>query len=524
MLNLIPAPKSCILYGGDVALERQPKIHCAEGTEFCEQIARKLFQNVCPALKPDSENARVCVSFATDCSLGEEAYTIECNDDAIKVTAGSRKGLVYAMVTLRQIMKADDEQKPFLLSFPCCRIEDSPRFAYRGFMLDEARNFIGEDGVKKIIELMCFYKLNVLHWHLSDDQGYRIESKIFPMLNKTASFRNDTQVGGFGSDKFAGCRHGGYYTQAQIKQIVSLAASKAIDVQPEINFPGHMSALIAAFPELSCTKEAHSVPTTFGTFSGAICAGNEDAWEKIFALFDEICSLFPSDTIHIGGDPFDFEDWKNCALCKDAMRKHNLKDEKQLVVFALNKAIDYLCSKGKKVVVRTSEHMEGIDERAIIHLFKNASQSTLEHLVRKGTKFIISPCHTHSFDLPYVMSPLKALYNCGPLSCLPSDAKEENVLGTEGLLWGEWVYDMQKVEFNCFPRLCALAEQGWSTAQNRNFDSFKKRWQENRKILAPVNVNWACDKLANAKTFFKGKQIFLWKTTDQYGEVRKNKQ
>ena len=260
MLDIIPQVKSCKIYGGDVAMERQPKIICCEGAEFCEPLARKLFQNVCPAIKPDFENAKVTVSFVKDDSVSEEGYRLDVNGDVIRVEASGVKGWTYALITLRQIMKADDEDKPFLLECPCCRIEDEPRCSYRGFMLDEARNFLGENTVKRVLNLMSFYKLNVLHWHLSDDQGYRIESKKFPELNRIASRRNDTQVGGFGSAKFAGCKHEGYYSQNQIKKLIAFAKERNIDVQPEIDLPGHISALTAALSSRRALSASAALP------------------------------------------------------------------------------------------------------------------------------------------------------------------------------------------------------------------------------------------------------------------------
>lgn len=523
MLNIIPQVRSCTVYGGDVAMERQPKIVCCEGAEFCDPLARKLFQNICPSIKPDTENAKVTVSFLKDENIPEEGYRLDANGDEIKIEASGEKGWIYALITLRQIMKTDNEGKPFLLECPCCRIEDAPRFRYRGFMLDEARNFLGEDTVKRVLDLMSFYKLNVLHWHLSDDQGYRIESKKFPDLNRIASRRNDTQVGGFSSNKFAGCKHEGYYSQSQIRKIIAFAKERNIDVQPEIDLPGHISALTAAFPDISCSGESHSVPTTFDNFAGAFCAGSEKAWEVIFSLLDEICEIFESKYVHIGGDVFDFSDWKTCPECKKVAEKNGIKDEQGLLAYALNRIIDHLDKKGKVAVVRTSEFIDGIDKRAVLHLFKNLPSATLDKFAAEGRKFIVSPHHLCSFDVPYVMTPIKNLYAFEPVSHLGKNADKAEILGVEGLLWGEWVYDLQKVEFNSLPRMCALGETGWSPKEARDYSSFAKRWQENRKILDIVGANWASDKLARGNLLFRSRDIFIWKTADQYGEVRRNK-
>ena len=523
MLNVIPQVRSCKIYGGDVAMERQPKIVCCEEAEFCDPLARKLFQNVCPSIKPDFENAKVTVYFLKDDALPEEGYRLDVNGDEIKVEASGFKGWTYALITMRQIMTADSEEKPFLLECPCCRIEDAPRYPYRGFMLDEARNFLGEETVKRVLNLMSFYKLNVLHWHLSDDQGYRIESKKFPDLNRIASRRNDTQVGGFSSNKFAGCKHEGYYTHGQIKKLIAFAKERNIDVQPELDLPGHISALTAAFPDISCSGESHSVPTTFGNFAGAFCPGNEKAWEVIFGLLDEICEVFESKYIHVGGDVFDFFDWKTCPDCKKLIEKHNLGDEHGLLAFTLNRIIDYLDKKGRVAVVRTSDYIKNIDQRAVIHLFKNLPSETLDKFVAEGRKFIVSPHNLCSFDVPYVMSPIKSLYALEPSDYLGKASAKATLLGVEGLMWGEWVYDLLKVEFNSLPRICALGETAWSPKESKDYTSFAKRWQANRKILDIVDVNWACDKLAKGNPLFRSRDIFIWKTADQYGEVRRNK-
>lgn len=518
MLDCLPEVNKCDLKGGDIFIEYFPQVSCCEEARPCEAFLNKMLLDACPSLKPVSETQSVYFEFAKDDSLPQEGYVIKSDNEKICVFASSVKGWKYALVTLVHIMRYDDPSKPHGLLCPCCTIEDAPKYPYRAFMVDEARNFLGEDALKRIIDQMFLLKLNVLHLHFSDDQGYRLQSIAFPQITEVATTRNDTQLINAYSSKFVGSPHSGYYTFAQIRNIIEYAKERNIDVVPELDLPGHISALQSALPELSCLGDAHGVPTTFGTFADSFCLASKKAFNIIHTLLDELCSVFESQYFHIGADMFDMKDWLACPACQKLAKDQHLHDKNALFIYAVNNIVDYLSLKGKKVIVRSCDAIKDVDKRAMVQLYKPIQNSTFTQLKNSGIKFIASPHDCCSFDLPYSMSPLKKLIEFNPSKCLP----DAQIIGVQGLLWGEWVYDISKAEFNSLPRLASLAQTGWS-AHDITMYKFLKKWHSVRKIFDALNVNYACDSLALCNTPFKFKHNYIWKTADKYGEVRRNK-
>ena len=294
-----------------------------------------------------------------DESLPADAYTIEVTSRAVKICAPDRRGFLYALSSFKQMMPVsvwkggtDTGSKWFV---PACRISDAPRFAHRGLMLDCCRHFFSVDEVKKVLDLMAVYKLNVLHWHLSEDQGWRVEISKYPKLTEIGAYRDGTQVKG-DREHHDGKRYGGYYTKAQVADVVKYADALGITVVPEIDLPGHMLGALAAYPSLGCTGGPYSVWTRWGVSKEVLCVGKESTFDFIFGVLDEICEMFPSKYIHIGGDECPKDAWKACPVCQAKIAELGLKDdergtkEQRLQNYVTARVQEYLAGKGRKII------------------------------------------------------------------------------------------------------------------------------------------------------------------------------
>ena len=316
-LNVIPKPNKAVFFGGEYWFDE------------CQKI------------------------YAFDSELSDEDYILEIADGKIKITAKGEKGRFYAEKTLSQMAAMG--------KLPCCRIEDAPAFPYRGFMIDSARHMQTIDEIKTYIEAAARYKFNVFHWHLCDDQGWRIESERYPELCTKGAYRD---CHGFGSANTE--RYGGYYTKEQIRDVIAFCKERFIDVIPEIDMPGHTTAIVSTYPELSCTGEQIPVETTGGIFRNILCAGKEEVFDFCFGILDEVSELFPYGYIHIGGDEAPKERWKECPHCQKRIKNEGLENEEQLQGYFANRIIEYLNKKGKKVFAWNETLYSGLVDNVII--------------------------------------------------------------------------------------------------------------------------------------------------------------
>ena len=277
-----------------------------------------------------------------------EGYAINIDRNAVAVTGNDAAGLFYGLQTFIQLFPIKHASYP--LSIPQLSITDYPRFKYRGMHLDVARHFASIDFLKKYIDYLSFHKLNTFHWHLTDDQGWRIEIKKYPLLTQVGGCRAQTLVGRYGSDVYDGKKYCGYYTQEQVKEVVRYAASKHITVIPEIEMPGHALAALSAYPNLGCTKGPYKAAETWGVFDDVFCAGNDSTFNFLQDVMDEVLTLFPSKMIHIGGDECPKTRWKACPACQQRMKKENLKDEHELQSYFIQRMEKYLNGKGRNII------------------------------------------------------------------------------------------------------------------------------------------------------------------------------
>lgn len=405
--------------------------------------------------------------------LGEEGYILDISAKGITIIAQSEEGFFYAEQTLSQLIKQYDD------ALPCMTIQDKPKYAHRGYMLDCSRHFFTVEQIKKQIDILAKLKINVFHWHLTDDQGWRVQIDKYPLLTEIGSKRAQTQGDGIKVE--------GYYTKKQIKEVVAYCKERYINVLPEIDVPGHFRAAIAAYPQLSCLGEKISVGEAFGISPHIACAGKQSVYEFYYNVFDEIIELFPYQYIHLGGDEALKLNWISCEHCQKTISDNNLKNEEELQGYFMTKLVNYLNKKGKRVINWNDGMLGGnIEGDIVVQYWKESKEckKVVEDEAKKGRQVIMSPFFSYYLDYPNGMTSLKKTYNY--------DINEElknSVIGLEAPLWTEHVKDINKLEEMTYPRIIALAERAWSN-ENR-YESFLTRLIYFNKILDEHNINYS---------------------------------
>lgn len=407
-------------------------------------------------------------------------YTLAVSKKGVSINGNDAAGVFYGMQSLLQLLPT---QKSSTLNVPFLTIKDAPRFGYRGMMLDVSRHFFSVAYVKRFIDFIALHKMNVFHWHLTDDQGWRVEIKKHPKLMSISAFRDSTIVGhhpGKGKD---GIRHGGYYTQEEIKDVVKYAADRFVEVVPEIEMPGHSEATLAAFPNLGCTGGPYIVAQNFGVHKEVLCGGNDDVFTFLQDVIDEIAPLFPSKYIHVGGDECPKDRWKKCEKCQKRIKDLNLKDEHELQSYFIQRMEKYINTKGKKLI-GWDEILEGGLSKTAIVMSWRGEKGGIEAAKQKNT-VIMTPTTYVYFDYGQVKPedslviggflPLDKVYNYEPIPKELTADEAQYVLGGQANLWTEYIAYPSKVEYMLFPRMTALSEVLWSKKEQRNYDDFQKR-------------------------------------------------
>ena len=411
-----------------------------------------------------------------DASLPPEGYAVFIAENGITIRYSTPQGLFYAKQTLSQLQNADG-------SYPCAAIEDAPRFAYRAFMLDSARHMQTVDEIKRYIDAASRFKMNVFHWHLSDDQGFRMESERFPRLNEVGSFR---RAHGFGSLDHS--RYGGYYTKAEIRDIVAFCAERFIRVIPEIDLPGHTKAILASYPALSCRGVPVAVETQAGVFRDILCAGKDETFRFCCDLLDEVCALFPDEWVHIGGDEAPKHRWQACDCCKGRMAKAHLDSFEALQGDFMNRIAAHLRQKGKRAVAWNESLKSGCLDSDIIVADWMDRDKLCPARANDGGSIVAEDFFHYYLDYPYAMTPLKKVYTFNPLPEGLTEAGKQNIIGVETPLWTEFIEDFTKLSEMAFPRLLAVAERGWTQESACCYDDFLRRAEETRPLLRQLGI------------------------------------
>jgi hexosaminidase len=426
--------------------------------------------------------------------LGHEGYKLTVSPSDIDVEAVSTAGVFYGIQSLRQLLPVEIEERRCIpgldWQIDCLSITDKPRFPWRGFMLDEGRHFQGRQTVLQTLDLMALQKMNVFHWHLTEDQGWRIEIKKYPRLTEIGSQRRGTRKG-FTSGKHDGVPHGGFYTQDEIRQIVAYAAERHITVVPEIEMPGHSVAALAAYPELSCTAEPLEVATHFGIFPDIYCAGKETTFAFLKDVLDEVLDLFPSPYVHIGGDEAPKQRWKKCPDCQRRIREENLKDAHALQVYLTNRIAAYLDSKGRHAIGWNEILQDGLAEGAVVQFWARGRKRLLESIRTDHRKTVMSSCLSTYLDYPYKLISLRRIYRYEPVPAGLDEEAAASILGVESPLWTEWVPNRARMDYQVYPRLTALAETGWSPRERKSLPDFRRRLERFLARLDLLGVQYA---------------------------------
>jgi len=447
--------------------------------------------------------------FLKDGSMGPEEYSIEINGKAAKVTASGHNGFLYALMTLRQMLPAELFKKEAVKgvdwAIPCCTIKDSPRFAYRGLLLDVARHFYTVEQVKKFLDLAAYYKVNRFHWHLTEDQGWRIEIKKYPYLTEIGAFRSGTQTT-YDRNVNDGKRYGGYYTQDQIREVVEYANGLGITVIPEIDLPGHMLGAMASYPWLGCTGGPYQVWTRWGVSDQVLCVGKETTFEFLFNVLDEICGLFPSEYIHIGGDECPKTSWEKCPACQAKMDELGIKEDERgtrgqkLQNYVTKRVQDYLAGKGRKII-GWDEVLEGdLAEGATVMSWRGAKGGKIA--AGRGFDVIMSPNSHCYFDYREDPSddcvgvkfsrhqlPLEKVYSYDPYEDLDDTAKT-HILGVQANVWTEYIHNENELFYLTLPRLLALSEVQWSAAEARDYRRFLDKAKGHLPVFDILGYNY----------------------------------
>lgn len=462
-----------------------------------------------------------------DAINNEEGYKLSVAYDNISISGKNAKGVFYGIQTLRQLLPATTESASVgELTIPAVSIEDSPRYKYRGMHLDVARHFFPKDFIKKYIDLIAMHKMNTFHWHLTEDQGWRIEIKKYPKLTEVGAWRNGTIIDhhpGTGNDQK---KYGGFYTQDDVKEIVAYATLKHVTVIPEIELPGHSSAAIAAYPSLSCFPEEPTIVTkdmgsdkgkeiqaagtpkivqeTWGIFNDVYCAGKDETFAFLQDVLDEVIPLFPSKYIHIGGDECPKENWKRCPRCQARIKAEGLHDEHELQSYFITRIEKYLNSKGKQIIGWDEILEGGLAPNATVMSWRG-TKGGIEAAKQKHD-VIMTPGHSCYFDHYQVKTkeekanePLAIggnttvadVYAYEPLPEELSAEEQQYILGAQANVWTEYMKTTDYVEYMILPRMTALSEVVWSSKDHRNWEDFSNRLEAFKLRYDALGLNYA---------------------------------
>ena len=511
-LNLVPVPAKLKINTGQFTINSKTQIILSSDNQemrnavavFNSLLNRAAGYRLQTSTSPASSNAIHCK--INPAIPNAEGYKLSVQANLILLEAKTTAGIFYGMQTLRQLLPFQIE-RPYLSNIawtiPCVEIEDAPRFVYRGLMLDVGRHFMPKEFVLKFIDMLAYHKMNTLHWHLTEDQGWRIEIKKYPKLTQIGAYRNRTLDGAYTSPekrKWDNTRYGGFYTQEEIKEVVAYAQRRFITVIPEIEMPGHALAALTSYPELSCTGGPFEVEGLWGVFNDIYCP-KEKTFEFLENVLTEVIDLFPSSYIHIGGDEAPKTRWKNCAHCQALLKKEGLKDEHELQSYFIKRIEKFVESKGKHIIGWDEILEGGLAPNATVMSWRgeqggiDAAKQNHDVIMTPNTYVYLDYYQANPKTQPYAIGgflPLWKVYSYNPMpsSLTPDEAK--HILGVQGNLWTEYMKTPAHVEYMAFPRGAAVAEIGWSPEAKRNYTDFKQRIIQQFKRYDGIGWNY-CD-------------------------------
>jgi len=500
-INIIPKPLDIDIKVGEFVLDNQVKIIINTDNEI-HNIANYLKENIKKITNPELEIAenqegkQIYLKINKADTLGNEGYSLLVEGNKIVISSSGKNGIFYGVQSLMQLFFSSKTESG-TFEIPNLKIIDKPKFKWRGMHLDVCRHFFPKEFVLKYIDMLAYHKMNVFHWHLTEDQGWRIEIKKYPKLHEIGSQRNETVIAKeWGT--YDGVPYGGYYTQEDIKEIVKYAQQRYITIVPEIEMPGHSMAALASYPELGCTGGPYKVATTWGVFNDVYCAGNENTFEFLENVLSEVMQLFPSEYIHIGGDECPKKQWEQCEKCQNRIAKEGLKNEHELQAYFIRRMEKFINSKGRQII--------GWDEILEGGLAPNASVMSWRGVeggieaANMNHNVVMSPgthCYFDHFQ-DTVNEPLaiggftnlEKVYSYNPIPDELSADKRKYILGCQANLWTEYIATTDYAEYMALPRACALAEVCWLPKDKKNYDDFQKRMTKHYKFLELYGYNY----------------------------------
>ena len=483
-MNVIPLPNKCIDLKKKISFSNYEIIIANKYQNGVLHFNHQLEEH----LKIDEKKKPFIFEFEIARELKKQEYHIKIQDDIALITASCEYGFYLASNTLIQLMNIHYGPVRNKIEFNAYDIEDEPFIEFRSFMLDESRHFFGKEEVYKLIDVLSLLKFNYFHWHLSDDQGFRIDFKTFPRLKEIAAKRERSLINSEKYQEYDEHEYYHYYTYQDIKDVINYAKKHYIEIIPEIDMPGHTSALIAAYNDLHCFNQKCKTAETFGVFyKDVMCLGKDSTYTFAFNLLDELCNLFSSSKyIHIGGDEVVNDNYKICPDCQNKIKELKLKDEVELQAYFSNMLANHLMNKGKKVIMWHDGVKDSSDDDIIMQYWDWQMVEKSINYINEGRKCIYSPCSQNYFNDPYAELPLSTTYNRGIK--LDGLTKIENIIGMECNIWTEWIDSNAKLEFNLFPRLQAQSESTWTFMINKDYDNFIERVKQFDKYLDEKNI------------------------------------
>lgn len=512
--NVIPQVQNLSVKDGDIYVfdsSRKLVYDNQDSRRSLELFAQDLEELV--GIRPSvaagtSEDAKGNVYFTLGLQDGrEEAYSINVSSDGILVQAVAPEGIYRATRTL---LKSVGTEKTSSVEFPSAEVSDWPRFGYRGLMLDVSRHFSDVEMVKRTIDMLALHQLNIFHWHLTDDQGWRIEIKSHPELTEVGAWRDDTVVGRYlgGTDyPTDGKRHGGFYTQEQIREIVAYAKERYIEIIPEIDLPGHTSAVLAAYPQLGCEDKEYKVANRWGVIRDVLCAGNPASLDLFKDIMDEVCDLFPGKYIHLGGDECVKDRWKACPKCQKKIRELGLKDgsryskEDYLQSWFMGEVASFVQSKGKRVI-GWDEILEGVPMDDSVIMSWRGTEGGIT-AARMGHDVVMTPTSDMYFDQSQTLASqleeipvggfinVMKVYSYEPLPASLTPEQQKHILGCQANVWCEYMPEERIRQYQMLPRLAALSEVQWTMPERKNYKDFLKRLPKMLSIYDHYGYNYA---------------------------------
>ncbi|MCL6296185.1 beta-N-acetylhexosaminidase [Jejuia spongiicola] len=459
--------------------------------------------------KTDKKTADIV--FKLDTTLNDEAYDLNIDPKQITVSANGYEGFFYGIQTIKQLLSKEisEEKSETKYLIPTANIKDKPRFKWRAYMLDESRYFHGEKFVKQMLDQMALLKMNVFHWHLTDDAGWRIEIKKYPLLTKVGAFRTDSEIETWKSGKTSGKPHGGFYTQEQIKNIVAYAEERNITIVPEFEMPGHSSAAIAAYTWLGTAGKDINVPVKFGRHYDNYDVTKPEVVQFIKDVLTELFELFPSKVIHIGGDEVGYKSWEDAKHVQEYMKEHGIKTPADLQIAFTNDISKFIEANGRRMmgwneIMGINIH-KGFEEKkhdqeaekelaknVVVHFWKgNLDLAT--QAAEKGYG-IVNSLHSNTYlDYGYKSISLEKAYDFNPIPKGLDKKYHDNVYGLGCQMWSEWTPTNKDVERQTFPRIAAFAEVGWTALENKDYESFKQALKKIQKHWDSLGINYYKD-------------------------------